>query len=437
MDESLCIRFKVIRDECLQGWRSVGTGGFGQIYRAKHKTLGMDVAIKLLHYKHGSSASSIQREAHLMFQGGNPNVIRILGLYEGRVDGERLQSGLVMEFMPKGSVADLLQTLAGPPPWPLTFRMAHEISLGMNFLHHLSPPLLHLDLKPSNVLLDDSLRAKLTDFGLSRVARSVSRCRENEDDDGGTLSYMPPEALQSINHKASKATDVYSYGVLLWSIVTGKEPYEGAQSTLVRFRIPLGDRPDLTSIDPRGVKGLDEMRQLMTECWHQEPRSRPSFLDCVHATEKIFQMHRHRLNDAVHDVLKQLEDDICSGLKSIQISRKPHNEAQPQVSSCVTGPLPKQETAAGFTKSSKKGDLSSRDEFTEASPRAAPPVMSGRTTQRQISTPGRTHITMSNVYGVQIGNNNSMNIVQRQRTRHWTAPSSVSTSRSSSEKKPL
>ncbi|XP_016114572.1 receptor-interacting serine/threonine-protein kinase 3-like isoform X2 [Sinocyclocheilus grahami] len=322
MDDSVCIRFEVIRDECLQGWRSIGTGGFGQIYRAKHKTLGMDVAIKLLHYKDGP-ASSIQREALLMFQGGNPNVIRILGLYEGRVGEGR---GLVMEFMPKGSVADLLQTLAGPPPWPLTFRMTHQISLGMNFLHHLTPPLLHLDLKPSNVLLDDSLRAKLTDFGLSRVARSVSRCsREKDEDDGGTLSYMPPEALQSVNYKASKATDVYSYGVLLWSIVTGKEPYEDALSSLVRFRIPQGDRPDLSSIDPRRVKGLEDMVKLMTECWHQDPSRRPSFLDCVHATEKISNMHKHGLNDAVYDVLKQLDDDICSGLKSIQISRQPHN----------------------------------------------------------------------------------------------------------------
>ncbi|XP_016114571.1 receptor-interacting serine/threonine-protein kinase 3-like isoform X1 [Sinocyclocheilus grahami] len=435
MDDSVCIRFEVIRDECLQGWRSIGTGGFGQIYRAKHKTLGMDVAIKLLHYKDGP-ASSIQREALLMFQGGNPNVIRILGLYEGRVGEGR---GLVMEFMPKGSVADLLQTLAGPPPWPLTFRMTHQISLGMNFLHHLTPPLLHLDLKPSNVLLDDSLRAKLTDFGLSRVARSVSRCsREKDEDDGGTLSYMPPEALQSVNYKASKATDVYSYGVLLWSIVTGKEPYEDALSSLVRFRIPQGDRPDLSSIDPRRVKGLEDMVKLMTECWHQDPSRRPSFLDCVHATEKISNMHKHGLNDAVYDVLKQLDDDICSGLKSIQISRQPHNEAQPQASSCVTGPLPKQETAASYTKSIKKGNLSSRDEFTEAFPRPAPPVMQIRTTQRQISTPGGAQITMSNVCGVQIGNNNSMNIVQKPRQRHRTAPSSVGRSQNSenSQKKP-
>lgn len=53
MEESMFIRFEVIRDDCLLDWKSIGTGGFGQIYRAKHKTLGMDVAIKLLHYKDG------------------------------------------------------------------------------------------------------------------------------------------------------------------------------------------------------------------------------------------------------------------------------------------------------------------------------------------------------------------------------------------------
>ncbi|KAK2913212.1 hypothetical protein Q8A67_001611 [Cirrhinus molitorella] len=417
MDDSFCIRLDVIQDDRLQSWTSIGSGGFGEIYRAKHTALGMDVAIKLLHYKDGRSASSIQKEASLMFQAGNPNVIRILGLYEGRVGDTRLplRSGLVMEFMPKGSVADLLQTLAGPPPWPLTFRMAHEIGVGMNFLHHLS--LLHLDLKPSNVLLDDSLKAKLTDFGLSRVARSVSKCsREKGEDEGGTLSYMPPEALQSVNYKASKASDVYSYGVLLWSIVTGKEPYGGAFSSLVRFRIPQGDRPDLTSIDPLKAEGLDDMVKLMTECWHQDPSKRPSFLECVNETEKIFNLHKHGLNDAVHDVLKQLDDDVCSGLKSMQISCKPHNEIRPQVSPCVTGPPPKQETAVSYTKPIKK----------ESFPRPAPRVTPPRTTQRQTSTPG-VQISMSNVYGLQIGNNNIMN-VQKTRQRHRTAPSSVGAS---------
>lgn len=103
-----------------------------------------------------------------MFQGGNPNVLRVFGLYEGNLGSTQnpCRYGLVMEFMERGSLADLLQYLGEPPGWPLTFRIIHQIGLGMNFLHQLSPPLLHLDLKPSNVLLDDSLNAKVSYPGL-------------------------------------------------------------------------------------------------------------------------------------------------------------------------------------------------------------------------------------------------------------------------------
>ncbi|KAK9971251.1 hypothetical protein ABG768_024625 [Culter alburnus] len=422
---AFCFPPLVIRDDSLRCFVKIGAGGFGQIYRAKHTKWGMDVAIKLLLYKDGST-SSIQREANLMFQGGNPNVIRIFGLYEGRVGEPQLplQSGLVMELMPKGSVAGLLQTLAAPPPWPLAFRMAHQIGLGMNFLHHLSPPLLHLDLKPSNVLLNDSLDAKITDFGLSRVARSVSKgAREKDEDEGGTLSYMPPEALQDVNYKASRASDVYSYGVLLWSIITAKEPYDGKPSSLVRFRIPHGDRPDVTLIDCSQTEGLEDLLKIMKRCWDQDANKRPTFLDCVNVTEKIFELHQRGLSDAVRDVLKQLEGDICSSLRSVQISRKPQNEVRPPVVSCVTGSLPKQETAAGYTNTVKK----------EPSP--CPAAMTPpRTTQRQTSTPGGVYINMSNVVGVQLGNNNYMNIVQKPRQRHRTAPSSVNTSENAQKK---
>lgn len=412
-------RLGVVRDESLGGFLRVGSGGFGQIFRAKHTLWGTDVAVKLLHYKDGS-ASSAQREAQLMFDAGNQNVVRVLGVYEGRVgDPQRpLQCGLVLEFLARGSLEDLLQRLAAPLPRALALRMALQVSLGMNFLHQLTPPILHLDLKPSNVLLSDSLDAKITDFGLSRVAESVCKYTGMKDEDeGGTLCYMPPEALQSSSYKPSKAFDVYSFGILLWSIITGKEPYDGVQSSLVRFRIPLGDRPDLASVDRCETEGLDELLKLMMQCWDQEPHRRPSFLDCVHTITAIYTMHERRLNDAVHDVLEQLQDDeICSSLKSVQISRKPHREVDPQGLSCVTGPAPQQETAAAHTKTVQK----------ECSPRAAPLVGAIRKTQRQTSNPG-VQISMSSVYGVQIGNNNSMNIIRKPRQRHRTAPSAVNT----------
>ncbi|XP_051565829.1 receptor-interacting serine/threonine-protein kinase 3-like isoform X2 [Myxocyprinus asiaticus] len=366
------------------------------------------------------STSSLLREANLMIQGGNPNVLWIYGLYEGCLGGAHLQSqvGLVMEFMSRGSLADLLKMLDQPPPWPLTFRITHQIGLGMNFLHKLDPPLLHLDLKPSNILLDDSLNAKLTDFGLSRVARSLSKSVRGKDEvEGGTLSYMPPEALQSVNYKPNKASDIYSYGVLLWSIITGKEPYPNAPSHLVRFRIPEGDRPDLTSIDCSKAEGLDDIVKLMSACWTQEPNQRPSFRDCVRVTEKLFDMHKRGVNDAVHVVLKQMDDDICSGLESVQITLKPQNR-RPQVLPGATGPSPQQETAA-----SQKTEGIKKESFPHPVVFGAPHF--NKTTQRQTSTPGGASINLSNVSAIQIGNNNYMNVSQRPRQRHQTAPHSI------------
>ncbi|XP_056622950.1 receptor-interacting serine/threonine-protein kinase 3 isoform X2 [Triplophysa dalaica] len=412
-------RHDPIRDEDLDCWRKIGAGGFGQIYRARHTKWGTDVAIKSL-FSNGGCLSTLQREASLMFQGGNPNVLRVFGLYEGNLGSTQnpCRYGLVMEFMERGSLADLLQYLGEPPGWPLTFRIIHQIGLGMNFLHQLSPPLLHLDLKPSNVLLDDSLNAKLTDFGLSRLAHSFSKSvRKKDEMEGGTLSYMPPEALESLNYKPSKASDIYSYSVLLWSIITGQEPYSHAPSSLVRFRVPCGDRPDL-SLDCSQADGLADIVELMKRCWVKEPSARPSFKDCVDETEKIFEMHKREVSKAVGDVLKKLDEEVCSSLKSIKITPRHPNEGGPKVLSCVTGAPPEQETTADHNRESRKPESRSH-------PTASREKKLLKTLQRQTSTPDGVRINMSNVCGVQIGNGNCMNIVQRSRRRHPTAPSSV------------
>lgn len=88
-------------------------------------------------------------------------VLRVYGICEGILPfgGLSMQKGIVMEFMGRGSVQALLTKLSGPPPWPLAFRFAHQVALGMNFLH--SRNLMHHDLKPSNVLLNDDLNAKV------------------------------------------------------------------------------------------------------------------------------------------------------------------------------------------------------------------------------------------------------------------------------------
>lgn len=88
-------------------------------------------------------------------------VLRFHGLYQGRIPlaATTTQWGIVMDFMERGSVQSLLTSLSGPPPWPLAFRIAHQIAQGMNFLH--SRELMHHDLHPNNVLLDENLNAKV------------------------------------------------------------------------------------------------------------------------------------------------------------------------------------------------------------------------------------------------------------------------------------
>ncbi|MBN3276531.1 RIPK4 kinase, partial [Polyodon spathula] len=95
-----------------------------------------------------------------MCEGRCQFVLRLLGVCRSPVPQGPWRLSLVMQFMENGSLEALLERLS-KLPWPLTFRLAHQVALGMNFLHLRNPVLLHLDLKPSNVLLDDSFNAQV------------------------------------------------------------------------------------------------------------------------------------------------------------------------------------------------------------------------------------------------------------------------------------
>ncbi|XP_054548858.1 receptor-interacting serine/threonine-protein kinase 3 [Talpa occidentalis] len=199
----------------------IGKGGFGAVFQAQHKSWGMEVAVKIVNSK------AISREAKAMVNLRNQYVLQLLGVTE-KLEWDYLSGpALVTPFMENGSLAGLLQPHC-PRPWALLCRLLRELVLGMCYLHSQNPVLLHEDLKPSNVLLDSELHAKVADFGLSTfMGRSQSEAESGES--GGTPAYMAPELLADVHRQATEASDVYSFGILMWAVLAGREP-ENCQS---------------------------------------------------------------------------------------------------------------------------------------------------------------------------------------------------------------
>ena len=103
---------------------------------------------------------------------------RVYGMYLGCPPGLGCtrRQGIVMELMERGSLLSLQRALSKPPPWPLAFRLAHQVALAMNFLHSKKIPLVHMDLKPGNVLLDANLNAKVSNTSTFCIQIIVEHC---------------------------------------------------------------------------------------------------------------------------------------------------------------------------------------------------------------------------------------------------------------------
>ncbi|MGH0183887.1 UNVERIFIED_CONTAM: hypothetical protein FKN15_019196, partial [Acipenser sinensis] len=140
--------------------------------------------------------------------------------------------GLVMEYMETGSLEKLLAS--EPLPWELRFRIIHEAAVGMNFLHCMNPPLLHLDLKPANILLDAHYHVKISDFGLARWNGFSSTDDISRDGFCGTIAYLPPERIKGKHRTSNTKHDVYRSPILDWRDGTGSQaPMTSAETVSV------------------------------------------------------------------------------------------------------------------------------------------------------------------------------------------------------------
>lgn len=268
------------KDDFEDDWMKVAECRFDQVYQVKLKVLQVKCALKSFNatFYNNFYRRIIEEESNIA-KVNFKYIVTLFGLCSE-------VTALVMEYMSNGSLNKLLasHTLM----WPKKFQMIHEASMGMDFLHSMKPPLLHLNLKTSNILLDDHLHVKISDFGLIQWEEDMSKTVLLENLTArGNISYIPPETFTQCPYPPGTTFDVYSFGIVIWEILTQQKPHAGCSMTTVLLQVSQGKRPCVELIPERKPGECDQMISIMTQCWDQDRRKRPQFSEIVKKIETL------------------------------------------------------------------------------------------------------------------------------------------------------
>nr|XP_027063204.1 serine/threonine-protein kinase CTR1-like [Coffea arabica] len=267
--------FFFINNKDLEELRELGSGTFGTVYHGKWR--GTDVAIKRIKKSCFIGRSSEQerltiefwREAEILSKLHHPNVVAFYGVVQ---DGPGGILATVAEYMVDGSLRHVLLQNDRHLDRRKRLIIAMDAAFGMEYLH--SKNIVHFDLKCDNLLvnLKDSSQpiCKVGDFGLSKIKRNTLVSGGVR----GSLPWMAPELLNGSSNKVSEKVDVFSFGIVLWEILTGEEPYANMHyGAIIGGIVNNTLRPSIPSFcDP-------EWRNLMEQCWAPNPVVRPSFTE--------------------------------------------------------------------------------------------------------------------------------------------------------------
>lgn len=252
----------------------VGAGSFGTVHRAEWH--GSDVAVKVLTIQdfHDDQMKEFLREVAIMKRVRHPNVVLFMGAVT-----KRPHLSIVTEYLPRGSLFRLIHRPAAGEilDQRRRLRMALDVAKGINYLHCLSPPVVHWDLKSPNLLVDKNWTVKVCDFGLSRFKANTFIPSKSV---AGTPEWMAPEFLRG--EPSNEKSDVYSFGVILWELVTMQQPWSGLSPAQVVGAVAFQNRrlaipPNISPV----------LASLMESCWADDPGQRPSFASMVDTIKKL------------------------------------------------------------------------------------------------------------------------------------------------------
>ncbi|MBX3063062.1 MAG: serine/threonine protein kinase [Anaerolineae bacterium] len=227
----------------------LGQGGMAAVYRARQENMGRDVAIKVIDTSDDPKdfKARFQREAQMIASLSHPHIIKVFdyGIQDQYVF-------LVMELLPGGTLGKLFRK--GPFPVKAAYRVISQLAEALDYAH--AKNLIHRDLKPQNVLLDENRNVILTDFGIAKLWQRFSlNLGQYSEKVTGTPAYMAPEQWR--NEDITPRTDIYALGVMMFEMLTGRLPFSGGTAKSMMYLHMYHKAPPIRSLRPEISESIE------------------------------------------------------------------------------------------------------------------------------------------------------------------------------------
>lgn len=277
----------------------LGRGGFAEVWLAEDSLTNLQVAVKVYAPGTGLDEAGLKmftQEFSMVFDMNHTNLLR-----PTHFDSWNRQPYLIMPFCKNGSAFKYItedNKITEEECWNLL----HDVAAGLAYLHEKEPPLIHQDIKPDNILVNDEGHFMITDFGISARVRSTIRNGKAQEQSGGTLAYMGPERF-SANPKPIMASDVWSLGAMMYELMSGGNP-------------PFGNHGGVLQKNGADIPIIEEdfsqqLKDIVYACLAKEPWDRPS-------ARKVEEMAYNHLHGIVMP-----EDSLGQPASQIQSTQDP------------------------------------------------------------------------------------------------------------------
>jgi eukaryotic-like serine/threonine-protein kinase len=257
--------------------RELGPGGMSRVFLGRDEVLDRPVAVKVVEPDPDDpeAGQRFRREGRAAARLSHPNIVQVYDAGEDELDGNRV-SYIVMEYVPGGDLKDMMDR-NGPLPGAMLSRVGADVAAGLAHAHERG--VVHRDVKPRNVLIDERGSPKLADFGIARALDGTTS-HNRADSYLGTAAYSSPEQLKGV--RVTAKSDVYSLGATLYDVAVGEQPFSGNSIEVANqhiLKLPTPPRE-------RGAQIGEEMEALILDCLAKDPSRRP---DAAHVRDRLVQ----------------------------------------------------------------------------------------------------------------------------------------------------